>query len=123
MSKSILDIEKGAIVTRVARSKPYPSGVTDGSYMGDKLKFIGIANNQIYFQALDDRMVRDFGADKIFNVPLDMWELGWDYYVDPTTLLDSLEDKATLEIKLQRALDVEDYILAEKIKKQLENKN
>ena len=120
MSKSILDIKKGAIVTRVASSKPYPSGVTYRSYMGDKLKFIGVANSQIYFQSLEKHMINTFGADKVFGVPLDIWELGWDYYIDPTSLLDSLEDRATLEIKLQRALDAEDYILAEKLKKQLE---
>ncbi len=49
-----------------------------------------------------------------------MWEFGWDYYIDPQTLLNSLEDKGTLEIRLKKALEAENYILAEKIKKQLE---
>lgn len=114
MSKNILNIEKGAIITRVQKAEN-----NDRSYMGDKLKFIGIANRRIYFQSLEEHMIRTFGADRIFDVGLDMWEQGWDYYVDPQTLLNSLEDRHTLEMRLEKALETEDYFLAEKIRKQL----
>lgn len=85
--------------------------------MGDKLKFIGIANNRIYFQNLTPISIIIFGVDRIFDVPLDLFEFGWDYYIDPLTLLDSLEDKSTLQMRLDKALEEEDYILAEKIRK------
>ncbi len=120
MSRSILDIKKGSIITRVCKAKPYRSdGDGDRSYIGDKLKFIGIANNQIYFQSLEPISICIFGAEKIFDISLDLFEFGWDYYIDPQTLLNSLDDKATLEIRLERALEAEDYLLAEKIRKQL----
>lgn len=85
MSKSILTIEKGSIITRVKRSER-----GDGSYMGDKLKFIGIANHRIYFQNLEPHHIAVFGEDNILGVDLELWEFGWDYYICPKTLLNSL---------------------------------
>ncbi len=60
MSKSILKIEKGSIITRILYAE---NG--DRSYMGEKLKFVGIANNRIYFQRLSAFSIQVFGEDKI----------------------------------------------------------
>jgi len=118
--KNILEIQKGDIITRVCEAKPYPSGVRDRSYMGDKLKLVGIANSQIYFQNLEHVSMTIFGKGKIFKVPFDLWEDGWDFYVEPLTLLNSSEKRDILEKRLQHAIDMEDYSSAEEIKKQIE---
>jgi hypothetical protein len=93
----------------------------DRSYMGQKLIFVGIANGQIYCQRTDTFSLNVFG-DKLLGLSLDIWDEGWDFYVDPTTLLNGLEikmDVSTIEEQIKKAIENEDYELAEKLKSKL----
>ena len=119
--KTIYNFKRGDEIVRVARSKPYQSGITDGSYMGEKLMFVGIANGQIYFKHMSDFSLAVFG-DRLFNLSLDLWDEGWDYYFDPNKLLEGFEPElsvADIEEQIQMAINNEDYELAEKLKKRL----
>jgi hypothetical protein len=65
-----------------------------------------------------------FGKDKIFNLPLDVFEEGWDYFVDPKTFLEDNQpiqnlSKEQLQSQLQKALSEENYEKASDIEKQL----
>jgi hypothetical protein len=95
--------------------------VRDRSYLGEKLIFVGIANGQIYLKRTDYLSLQLFG-DKLVDLPLDLWDDGWDIWVDPVELLDNIISSETLLEKLDKALKDEDYELADKIKKLL-NKN
>jgi hypothetical protein len=134
--KSIYGFKKGDEIVRVQPAKPYSAvriglfgqeegGVRDRSYMGEKLIFVGIANGQIYLQRTDSFSLRMFG-DKLLNLALDIWDEGWDFFVDPQKLLDGFEpkiDKKFIEDKLKEAIEKEDYELAEKLKKKLSDLN
>lgn len=78
---NIVEIEKGATVTRTEPAKslgPMPSlfGVPidrggDRSYMGDQLVYVGMANGQIYLQRTDERDIKIYG-DRLIDVPIDL---------------------------------------------------
>jgi len=62
------------------------------------------------------------GEDHISNVALDLWSEGWIEYIDPKTLLEGQEDvisNLSIEKQIERAVDNEDYELAEKLKRKL----
>jgi hypothetical protein len=131
----ITEFKKGDIITRIESSIAIFGGglnflgmntslSSDRSYMGEELKFLGIANNQIYFQSLDSLTNMIFGKDKIFNLPIDAFEEGWDYFVDPKTFLEDNQpieslSKEQLQSQLQKALSEENYEKASDIEKQL----
>lgn len=83
--KTIYDFKKGDEIVRVQSAKPYSTGLRDRSYMGEKLIFIGIANGQIYCQRTDALSLKIFG-DKTLGLSLDLWDEGWDLFIDPKTL-------------------------------------
>jgi hypothetical protein len=115
----IRDFKKGSIITRIS-----PSENGDRSYLGNKLLFIGVANNRIYYKNLTEVSKAVFGEDRIFDLAYDWWQSGWEYYVDPKTLMEGEEFKFTdlsIEQQIERAVEAEDYELAEKLKKQLKN--
>lgn len=81
----------GDIITRVARAEIYYKkyndnlGVTtdvlnytDGSYMGEPVKYRGIANNRIYFESL-----KGCFKGNIHSVDLENWSEGWELFELP----------------------------------------
>ena len=154
---SIYDFKKGDIITRIEPSKPIPGleieEVRDRGYIGSPLKFLGVANGCVYVERYeknkgdyDDmpeigkffKVMLGKGIGPI-NLPLDMWDQGWTYYIDPYDIesydigkklderfQDPLDNemnisKKDLENQLKSALSKEDYELADKIKKKLKN--
>lgn len=131
----ISSFKKGDIITRTEPSAAIFGDnnllgidcIGSRSYMGDRLKFLGIANNQIYFQFTEGVDLKVLG-DKPRKLPLDAYSEGWDFYVDPKTLLEensevNILNKNQLLSALEKALETEDYERAEEIKKQLEQFN
>ena len=130
--KTIYEFKKGDEIVRVEPAKPYTpittnmfgqqeGGLRDRSYLGEKLIFIGIANGQIYCQRTDNFSLKIFG-EKPLGLSLDIWDDGWDYYIDPQTLIDGLEiklDNKTIQEQIKKAIENEDYELAEKLKAKL----
>ena len=120
--KTIYEFKKGDEIVRIIPAKPLidimGKEMRDRSYLGEKMIFAGIANGQIYIKRTDYLSIQLFG-DKLVDLPLDLWDEGWGYWVDPETLLENIISDETLEKKLNKALSEEDYELANKIKKLL----
>jgi len=132
--KTIYDFKKGDAIVRTIPAKEYSparmgifgmdGGVRDRSYIGQKMIFVGIANGMIYLQRTTEFELKIFG-DKLVDLSLDIWDEGWDYFIDPLTLIEgneSIFDKSTLEQKIKDAIANEDYELAEKLKHKLADK-
>jgi len=83
---TIYEFVQGDEIVRVQPSKTYSSGIRDRSYMGQKLIFVGIANGCIYCKRTDEFSISIFG-DKLVDLSLDIWDEGWELYVDPSTLI------------------------------------
>lgn len=116
--KTIFEFKKGDKITRI---KP-ANGFGDRSYMGDELVLIGIANGQIYFKNNNRFMSSMLGEEHISNVSLDLWSEGWIEYIDPKTLLEGQEDvisNLSIEKQIEKAVENEDYKLAERLKRKL----
>lgn len=95
---------KGDIVTRVKPS-------ATGSYIcvGTRLEYVGVANGCAYFKV--------DGTKLLMYVQYDLYDdEWWEYYVDPYSLLNTDED---VQVKIDKALQEEDYELAESLKKKL----
>ena len=129
MSKSIYEFKKGDIITRVSPSKSMgisilnPEGIGDRSYQGEKLIFIGIANGCIYLKRTNELELKIFG-DKLMDLELDIFSEGWDYYIDPNSLLEDADETtfvSTDGIKeaIQIAISKENYEAADKLQKTL----
>ena len=82
--QNIENFKVGQIITRLERAEIYNKayndnlGVTtdvlqrtDGSYMGDRLQFKGIANNRIYFLNLSNSFIFN---EKVSSVDLENWQ-------------------------------------------------
>ena len=133
MSKSIYEFKKGDIITRVSPSKSMgisilnPEGVGDRSYQGEKLIFIGIANGCIYLKRTNELELKIFG-DKMVDLELDIFSEGWDYYIDPNSLLED-EDETIfvstdgLQEAIDKAVAEENYEAADKLQKTLNKLN
>ena len=134
--KSIYEFKKGDIVTRVTPAKSLgksllnTEGTGDRSYQGDKLIFVGIANGCVYLKRTNALEIRMFG-DKMIDLELDIFSEGWDYYIDPNSLLEDIEETIListdgLKEAIEKAIAEENYEAAEKLTKLLEkeiNKN
>lgn len=131
---NIHTFKKGDEIVRVSPAKPYSpvtfgpfgsqGGHQDRSYLGEKLIFIGIANGQIYLQRTNKAELEFFG-DKMLDLSLDVWDEGWELYIDPKKLLEGFEvpmDNKTLEEQIQKAVEAENYELAETLRKRLPKK-
>lgn len=129
--KTIYEFKKGDEIVRVQPAKEYSprrmgpfgeeGGIRDRSYMGEKLIFVGIANGQIYCKRTDKSSIRIFG-DKLLSLSLDIWDEGWDLYVDPLTLLEGDEpeiDETIIQNQIQKAIESEDYELVSKLRLKL----
>ena len=124
--KTIYEFKKEDEIVRIIPAKPLSDmmgkEIRDRSYLGQKMIFAGIANGQIYLKRTDYLSIQLFG-NKLVNLPLDLWDDGWDNWVDPDTLLENIIPIETLEEKLKKALKDEDYELATKIRKLLNEDN
>ena len=124
--RTIYDFKKGDEITRIEPAMPIQSflGETrDRSYMSEKLIFVGIANGAIYFRRTDELSLKLFG-DKLKCVPLDLWSEGWDYYFDPLKLEQGEANvlyKSQIEAQINKAINEENYELAEKLKKSIKD--
>jgi len=123
--KTIYDFKIGDEIVRITPAKPLENGILGGirdrSYLGERMIFKGIANGHIYLKRMEEFQKRLFG-NKLLDLPLDLWDKGWDKWVDPLTLLENEIDPIHIEDKLLYALSEEDYELAEKLKNMLHTK-
>jgi len=148
--KSIYNFTPGDLITRVTSSNPKNNGSQDPSYIGMPFYFLGIANGCIYldpkidgdeeiaFELMMEKML--FGKVGKKQLNLDLWENGWDLYVDPATFIPYsknetlIEEESTLDntynysvAKLKQLYDnaiiKEQYELADKYKKMLGKKD
>lgn len=125
--RSVYDFNKGDEVVRIEPSKTigasemFSEGHRDRSYIGEKLIFIGIANGCAYFSRTGIK-AKIYG-DELLDLPLDIYDEGWDYYVDPQTLVDNVIPLHSLERALELALEKEDYEAAANIQKRINSKN
>ena len=133
MSKSIYEFKKGDIITRASPSKSMgisilnPEGVGDRSYQGEKLIFIGIANGCIYLKRTNELELKIFG-DKLMDLELDIFSEGWDYYIDPNSLLEDADETIFvstdgLQEAIDKAVTEENYEAADKLQKTLNKLN
>ena len=140
--KKIYHFKRGDKITRIQPSKPMmkmgDDEFVDRNYIGAPFIFIGIANGCIYLKRIiPDQMKEalsifslfgDSSFDPMIHVELDLFEDGWDYYVDPVSLGGNEEVSLTeLEKQKKNALEKEDYKEADRIdkliKKLKENEN
>jgi hypothetical protein len=130
--KSIFEFKKGDRVVRVEPTRALGQslfggpGVRDRSYIGDQLIFVGIANGCAYFKRTDRVEIAILG-NKLIDLSLDIFDEGWDYYIDPNKLLEDIDDvvgisKEHILDQISKALACENYELAAKLKKQLKKK-
>jgi hypothetical protein len=122
--KTIYEFKKGDEIVRIIPAKPI-NNINDRSYMGEKMIFVGIANGQIYLKRTNQLEIRLLG-DSLTNISLDIWDEGWDSWVDPATLDENDIDPIHIENRLFDALSREDYREAEKLKDiltKINNKN
>ena len=131
--KSIYEFKKGDIVTRVAPAKSLgkslfnPEGQGDRSYQGEKLIFVGIANGCIYLKRTNVLELKIFG-DKMIDLELDIFSDGWDYYIDPNSLLEAIDETILvstdgLQDAINKAIAEENYEAADKLQKTLNKLN
>ena len=131
--KSIYGFKKGDIVTRVAPAKSLgkslfnPEGTGDRSYQGEKLIFVGIANGCIYLKRTNSLELQIFG-DKMIDLELDIFSDGWDYYIDPNSLLEDVDETTFVSTEglkeaIQIAISKENYEAADKLQKTLNKLN
>lgn len=126
--KTIYDFKRGDEIVRVQPAKPYSTPIIglfgqdggeirDRSYIGEKFIFVGIANGQIYCKRTNPTALTLFG-DKLLSLAVDIFDEGWDLWVDPEKLLDGFEpkvDNQTIEEQIKKAIENEDYELANKL--------
>lgn len=77
-----------------------------------------ILKGQIYCQRTDSFSLMIFG-NKLLSLSLDIWDEGRDLFIDQKKLLEGFEpkmDKSTIEEQIKKAIENEDYELAERLK-------
>ena len=118
--KTIYEFKKGDEIVRVENAKPISNGgIRDRSYVGEKMIFAGIANGVIYLKPTTIISTFLAGKEKLMDLPLDTWDEGWDYWIDPNTLLDNILDEKQIKSKLSEAIAEENYELANQLQKML----
>ena len=131
--KSIYEFKKGDIITRVEPSAPLgkggffgDQGFQDRSYIGERYILAGIANGCVYLKRTDEIEKKIFG-DRLIDLPLDIFENGWNYWIDPQTLLEDIDETLyvstnNLQEAINKAIEEENYEAAIKLKKLLDKK-
>ena len=115
--KTIYEFKQGDEIVRIESAKPIQgNGIRDRSYVGEKMMFHGIANGVIYLKPTE-RISIFFSNSGFIDLPLDNWDEGWDYWVDPETITENQMPKHVVEEQLKKALDEENYEFADKLKK------
>jgi hypothetical protein len=119
----IFDLTPGSIITRT-EPMCYFSQVTGGShtddrYIGEKITFHGIANGMIYGTLPNKELEK--GDMKLMAVPVHQWEEGWEYYIDPMTMIIKSEEtiQNSLQNRLFEALENQDYREAARLRDEL----
>jgi len=137
--KNIYNFKPGDIITRMCPSKPIKvlgeEYTQDRKYMGVPLKFISIANNCAYVEYVsktddaDSEFINNFFSEIVgiksksaINLPLDIWDDGWDYYTDPYDI-SNLNNKSLNELENEKteALSKEDYERVKDIQEQIDS--
>ena len=123
---NIYNFKRGDIITRL---KPITDeiGEKDYSLIGAKLSFLGIANASIYISRPLDVLTMLFSGGRTtqtIKLPLELWQNGWGYYIEPDFLdedlgLDISEEQA-LQDQIDQAIIEENYQKAEVLKKRLD---
>ena len=120
--KTIYEFKKGDEIVRVENAKPVSiGGIRDRSYVGEKMIFVGVANGVIYIKPTTNMSIFLEGKNQLMDLPLDTWDEGWDYWVDPESLLNNILDKRQIKSKLAVAIAEENYELADKLQKMLKD--
>ena len=123
--KTIYEFKQGDEVVRVEAAKSLTNvfgkeSVRDRSYVGEKFIFHGIANGVIYLKPTNKSTV--FLSDnKLIDLKLDIWDEGWEYWVDPKSITENHIPRYIIEEQINKAIDDENYELADRLKKQLKN--
>ncbi|MCF7815361.1 MAG: hypothetical protein K9N40_12875 [Candidatus Cloacimonetes bacterium] len=123
--KTIYNFQKGDSITRI---KPiiYQDGEKDFTFVGKQLTFMGIANASVYLSKEADMLTSLFtGKDKFtIQLPIETCKTGWADYIEPDFLEEGdelfIDDEEKIKKKINNALSEEDYELAERLKKKLE---
>jgi hypothetical protein len=131
--KSIHEFKKGDKITRIQPSKPVmkmgDEEIVDRNFIGQPFIFVGIANGCIYLKKeINERAMSFFNMfieepmePPIMNLELEIFEDGWSYFIDPTTLGDeNIEQNFSvkeLESQKKEALKKEDYKEADRLQK------
>jgi len=135
--KNIYNFKRGDKITRIQPSKPTmkmgDDEFVDRSYIGSPFIFIGIANGCIYLKRIiPDHMKEvmsmfslfgDSSFDPMINLELELFENGWDFYIDPNTLGEEINETSLMKLEKQKrnALEKEDYKEVDRIDKLIKN--
>ena len=124
---NIYNFKKGDVITRL---KPIvdEDGQKDYTFIGRKVTFLGIANASVYLSRDMDFLASLFtGMTKqTIQLPVEMWEDGWAYYVEPDFLdedspLFGLDEEESLKQQIDDAAKADDYEKADRLLKRLED--
>jgi len=140
--KSIYEFKKGDKITRIKPSKPVvkmgEEEFVDRNYIGIPFIFVGIANGCIYLKRIVSEQAKELmsffsmlsggsGESSIMHLELELFEEGWDFYIEPETLgLEDFIDESVplrdLEKQKKEAIDNEDYQEANRLQKLIDKK-
>ena len=123
--KTIYEFKQGDEVVRVEAAKSLTNvfgkeSIRDRSYLGEKFIFQGIANGVIYLKPTN-KTTAWIIKEKFVDLRLDIWDEGWEYWVDPMSITKNHIPKYIIEEQINKAIDSENYELADRLKKQLKN--
>jgi len=121
----IYKFKKGDIITKLLPIIDHREDFKDYGLVGKKVTFLGIANASIYLSRESDFFTKMFsGMDRsTIQLPLDLWEDGWGYYIEPNFLEDKspiIEDEGHLMRQIEQASGSDNFELANILKKRLE---
>lgn len=139
---NIREFKKGDNIVRTKPAKPLSNsediefmgmkmgsrgGGGDRSYMGNEMEFVGIGNGMIYCKNKDKFHLSMFG-DKLTSLAEDIWQEGWEFWIDPLSLGDvdyNVKEarvkraKDQLKMDIQQAIEIEAYELVDELKEKL----
>ncbi len=125
---NITQFKIGEAIVRTERAKEKTIGdimdmstqtVRDGSFIGERMIFKGMANGVIYVEHADESEPIFFG--KTTKLRPDDWSEGWEVWIDPTALTNDTSKISKQELKrlMKQAEQKEDFEAAGRYKKLL----